>query len=402
MKKTKVLAIVLCLVLVMSAFAACSNGSTGNNSSSGSSSDSTASNSSSTSSDAPEYYKVAYLGPLTGDSSQYGEIQKATMEMIIENTNEAGGINGVEIKCDYYDDKNTPTESTIVANKIIQDEEVIAVFGTFSSTCALAAGPIFQKAGIVFGAPSSSHADVTKIGDHVVRGTNMQEVQQSQFASWAYNTMGARKVGLIYLQNDTGVSVDELFTAAFEELGGEIVSSDAYVANQTKDFSPLVSKAISAGAELIHAFCTYADGASIVKQARTLDFNGPILMHGQTMTDEFIELVGDDYENCYFITSIDLTYPGEKFQAVCKEYLERTGKNFDSHALNMYDCFSKFLDSLEKCGPDPDAIAADMRNYDSYEGLIGNISCVDGNVEKPMVVVEIQDGAFVSSDKQIS
>lgn len=267
MKKTRILAIVLCLVLVMSAFAACSNG--GNTENSQPTGNSTpASNSSEASK--PAYYKVAYEGPLTGDNAQYGEIQSNTMKMIIEETNANGGINGVPLKMDMYDDKNDPKEGAIVAQKIVQDKEVLAVFGTFSSTVALASGPIYQKAGLVFGASSSSHVDVTKIGDHVVRGTNMQEIQQSQFAKWAYNVMGAKKVGLIYLQNDTGVSVNDLFTKAFEGLGGEVVSSDAYIANSTKDFAPLISKAISAGADMIHAFCTYSDGASIVKQARTL------------------------------------------------------------------------------------------------------------------------------------
>lgn len=70
--------------------------------------------------------------------------------------------------------------------------------------------------------------------------------------------------------------------------------------------------------------------------------------------------------------------------------------------LNMYDCFSKFLDTLEEVGPDPDKIAEKMRNYDSYEGLLGNIKCVDGNVEKPMVVVDIQDGKFVAADEQMA
>lgn len=154
---------------------------------------------------------------------------------------------------------------------------------------------------------------------------------------------------------------------------------------------------------MIHAFCTYSDGASIVKQARTLDFDGPILMHGQTMTDEFIDLVGDDSEGCYFITSIDLTYPGEEFQRVIKKYKETYGKNFDSHALNMYDCFNRFVYLLKEIGPDNmDEIAKQMRDYDDYEGLLGNIKCKDGNVEKPMTVVDIQDGKFVAAEKQMA
>ena len=69
-------------------------------------------------------------------------------------------------------------------------------------------------------------------------------------------------------------------------------------------------------------------------------------------------------------------------------------ESINSHVLNMYDGITCFADALTACGPDRAAIAEYMRNC-TVEGLCGTYEVVDGDPDKPMGVVTIQDGQFV-------
>ena len=109
-KMSKVLAIVMCLALVVTAFAACSNGNQGGDSQT---QGNTPSGDSSNTGNKPAYYKCAYLGPMTGESAQYGEVHTRAYQFAIDQINEAGGINGVPIKMDIYDDKNDAKDQTV-------------------------------------------------------------------------------------------------------------------------------------------------------------------------------------------------------------------------------------------------------------------------------------------------
>jgi uncharacterized lipoprotein YehR (DUF1307 family) len=144
-KSLRLFALVMCLALVVTALAACSSGSPSSapNSNSGGSD---SQGGSSTANTAP--LKFAHICPYTGDFSQYGTLQKNALLIAIEEVNENGGINGRQVEFEYYDDKNVATETVSIANKLIGQEDLLAVIGPFSSTCALAVAQIFAKASV--------------------------------------------------------------------------------------------------------------------------------------------------------------------------------------------------------------------------------------------------------------
>lgn len=53
-------------------------------------------------------YKIAYMGPLTGNQMLYGQIHTAALQIRVDEINAEGGINGVPIEVELFDDKTTP------------------------------------------------------------------------------------------------------------------------------------------------------------------------------------------------------------------------------------------------------------------------------------------------------
>ena len=100
---------------------------------------------------------IALSAPLTGTYAEYGQNFKKAMTLGIEWINADGGINGRPIELVIGDSKGDPKESAALAQKFTSDKRIVAELGDFTSTCCLAAQPIYQRAGMVQLSPTSSH-----------------------------------------------------------------------------------------------------------------------------------------------------------------------------------------------------------------------------------------------------
>ena len=146
--------------------------------------------------------KLAVIAPLTGDFAQYGEAYRTAVELTVSQVNAAGGIDGKMLAYDIFDDKNDARESATLAGRIAADDSYIAVVGPFASTCALACAPILQNAGIVEMCPTCTHPDLTATGDYIFRGAITSELEAPIFADVTLNKLDAKRVGIIYTQDD--------------------------------------------------------------------------------------------------------------------------------------------------------------------------------------------------------
>lgn len=95
----KKLVIALCVLAMVFSLVACASSPAANPSQP---SDSSSQNSSPAQSDT--VYKVAYMGPMTGNGAQYGERNKAVYDFAIEEINASGMLDG-KMQIQYFDDQ---------------------------------------------------------------------------------------------------------------------------------------------------------------------------------------------------------------------------------------------------------------------------------------------------------
>ena len=344
-----------------------------------------------------EVYKFAFMAPLTGDSALYGLSMEKATKLRVEMVNEAGGINGAKVVVDYFDDKNDATEAVNIANKIIEDDSYLAVSGPFGSTVAMAVAPIFEEAGIVMFSPTASHQDLTGLGEYIFRGTRTQTIETGEYVRFMYDILGARKVGMIYAQNDWGLSIKEIFEEGFKEKGGEVAIAEPYIVGQTTDFSTLLTKIKAADIDTFFIVAQYDDAAKIIKQAHTLDLEATYVGPSNMMTDEFIDLLGEEAEGIFLMTGF---VPGNTEPA----YVEANeaykamydGEEIDQYGMGAYDTIAMFVDACEEVGADRTAIKDWLYGMEDWEGSSGLYTMTEtGDPLKPCYPMVIKDGQFI-------
>ncbi|MFN3274027.1 MAG: ABC transporter substrate-binding protein [Paracoccus sp. (in: a-proteobacteria)] len=86
----------------------------------------------------------------TGPAAFLGDPQVRTLEMLVEDLNAAGGINGEEITLIHYDDGGDPNKARTFATRLIEDDEVVAIIGGTTTGATMSIMSVAEDAGIPF------------------------------------------------------------------------------------------------------------------------------------------------------------------------------------------------------------------------------------------------------------
>ena len=139
---------------------------------------------------AQDTIKIGFAFPMSGTAAMAGKYSSHGAQ-VLENA--LGGkieINGVEYPIEFvYADTEGSEEKTVnVYQKLIEEEEVVAIVGPDSSKCALAAGPIAQNSGTANVPTFATNTAVTQTGDYIFRACFIDPFQGAVAATYAWES----------------------------------------------------------------------------------------------------------------------------------------------------------------------------------------------------------------------
>lgn len=339
--------------------------------------------------------KVAVVGPMTGDSAQYGEAFKRATELMAKKVNAAGGVNGKNIELQILDDKNDAKEAANVAQKLVANKDVAAVVGHFSSTACLAAAPIYQRGGLIELSPTSSHPDFTKQGTYMFRNINTQATEGPILANFAAKDLNAKKIAVVYVNNDWGITAKDNFIKSVKPLGADITAVEAFIAGQTKDFTPTLTKIKGTNPDLLFIAAMYSETGMITQQLKQINYTVPMLGTSSLNNEQLIKLAGPAVEGLYLTNNFYAGTPDPNVQSFVKEFKEAYKVEPDQFAAVAYDSLGMLVEALKKSGPDRAKLRDELAKIKDYQGVTGKTSFNDNrDVLKDMVIMQIKDGKF--------
>ncbi|MFH1144540.1 MAG: branched-chain amino acid ABC transporter substrate-binding protein, partial [Candidatus Eisenbacteria bacterium] len=107
--------------------------------------------------------KIGLQGPMTGDYAYEGKGFERAVRLLADQVNASGGILGRQVRLLVEDDAGDPTQSALVAQRLV-DEGAIAVIGAYNSTATEPASEIYNEAGVLQITPSSTAVRLTQKG----------------------------------------------------------------------------------------------------------------------------------------------------------------------------------------------------------------------------------------------
>ena len=302
------------------------------------------------------------------------------------------------IQIDYFDDKSTPKEASNIAQKVTSDSKYIAEIGSYNSTCVLAGAPIYQEAGMVQMAPTAGHPDITKANDHLFRLQNSNDVEYTWLANVAVNKIGAKKIAIVHLENDSGIVLSQILNEQIPKLGGEVVLTESYIQGQVSDFSSILTKLKAAQPELIICVTSYNEMGTMLQQAKQIDLgNVKWVSSGMIYSDDFLKLAGDAGEGVYSMTIFFADNPDDTIANFTKKYRELyNNENPNYFATNAYEALALIESALKNGANDRESLYKELLKIKEWNGETGYATFDDDRmVNRDMTVIKVENGKWV-------
>lgn len=358
---------------------------------------------------AEDVIKIGVFEPQTGENGG-GGIQELQGIRYANEIRPTVTIDGTEytVELDEVDNKSDKTEAVTAAQKLVADG-VTAVVGTYGSSCAIAAGPIFAEAKIPAMGASCTNPQVTTGCEYYFRVCFLEPFQGQVMAQYAFDE-GYTKVATIeQLGDDYSTGLAAFFKNSFTALGGEIVTEQQFQTNQS-DFKAVLTEVKASGAEAIFSPSSITVAPLLIRQAKELGIEAQFMAGDTWYNTTIIDNAGAENAegmvcSTFFDEADDSNQVAVDFVTGYKEWLnaddariERNGGN-DSVVGNTalaFDAYNVILDAIEAAqSTDGEAIKAALETIQS-EGVTGHIEFDEtGDAKKDTAYIDIvKDGAF--------
>jgi len=341
-----------------------------------------------------EWRVGVYLG-LSGPDAQFGIQTREGIELAVDEVNAAGGVKGKKIKLLVEDDKGNPTEANNKVLQLIDRDKVIAILGEVASSRSKPGGIVANSKKIPMITPSSTNADVTKVGPFVFRVCFIDDVQGLAGARFVVNTLQKKKVAMIYATDDLYSSgLANEFEKELKVLGGEIVIKKGFLKTET-NFTTYVNEIKDAKPDIIYAPVYYDVMAPLAKQAKAAGVSGEMFVGGDGWDGMAAEDLGN-MEGAYFTNHYAPDVPWANAQAFRKKYTDRFKHDPTGMSAMGFDAAGVLVDAFKRAKQDtPQGVRDAIAETKGFGGATGTISInAERNAEKDVVIVQIKDKQY--------
>ena len=280
---------------------------------------------------AKDTIKIGLQGPMTGDYAYEGKGFQNALNMLVEQVNAAGGINGKQVELIVEDDAGDPTQSALVAQRLV-DAKVVAVIGAYNSTATEPASEIYNEAGILHITPSSTAVRLTTKGfPRFFRVCFLDDRQGLFAAKFMQEVLGAKNVGILHDNSTYAQGLAEETKHYAETLGLTVGFYDA-INPDDQDFTPILTKIGAANLDAVYFTGYHSQAGLLLKQSAELGLTVKWVGGNAANNPVMVEIAGIKNAEGVFVTTEplpkDLNYPeAQKFVA---DYKAKYGEEPDS------------------------------------------------------------------------
>ncbi|GGE34514.1 ABC transporter substrate-binding protein [Agaricicola taiwanensis] len=328
---------------------------------------------------AQEELKIGVLVTLSGAGATWGNAMKGAAELAAEDVNKAGGLDvggkKYKIRLISYDDQFKSSEAITAMNRLIAEDKVKIVMGPMGSAPAVALAPITSQAKVITitmaFTPKAMNAD-TPYAFRPVLPTGIFAKPQ---ADWVVKKLGVTKIAGLFPNDETGQAIFKDNEIAYEAVGAKFVAKEVFERERT-DFTPLLIRIMSTDAEAIELDGNSPQTAGlIVKQARELGWDKPIIRTGGDATADILSVAGKEAaEGVYVHQPLNLGMPETK--AFVDRWKETYKTEINGFTPFFYVNMHMLFEGMKKAGTvdDTDKILEATLALKDFPSVLGPVN----------------------------
>jgi branched-chain amino acid transport system substrate-binding protein len=299
---------------------------------------------------AQEVIKVGIILPLTGEKAKFGEIEKNSFVMALNEINKAGGVKGKKIELLFEDDTGKPDIARSAVEKLVSKDNVVMLGGGYGSSETYSIAGVAQQKKVPFLINTGSADKITEQKWNFVFRLNPPASEYSEAAESFFKDVAKPKNAAILFENSLfGTSSSKEVEKSLKELGIQVLLNEGYE-HGAVDFKPLLIKVKNGNPDLVYMISYVMDASLIMRQSMELDINPKLFVGGGAgfTLPEFYQNAGKAAEGVF---SADLWIPSLPYPGAMdyyKNYKKTYGKETEYHGAEAYAAMQVIADVLKR------------------------------------------------------
>jgi branched-chain amino acid transport system substrate-binding protein len=322
------------------------------------------------------------------------------LDLAATEINSAGGVLGRRLVIHRFDDHGTIDDGRLVAQRIASDPSVVAVIGHLQSHISLSAAAIYDEAGLVMFAPTTTDPELTERGyTRVFRGTFTHTTVGRQMAAYAAGR-GYRRVSVFYVRDAYGRGLANAFESEAGRLSLEIVDRQAYDASDSvnaRTFQTALQASQALGIDAIFLAGEVPAAGEFIAVARRMGIEVPIIGGDGLSSESLFRTAGSAAEGAVVASMFHADEPRAEVQHFSEDFQRRYGIAPDAAAALGTDAVRVLADAIVRAGsPDPAAIARALHGGAGFQGVTARFKFDStGNlIQRDIVPLIVKHGQF--------
>ncbi|MDR0552136.1 MAG: ABC transporter substrate-binding protein [Spirochaetaceae bacterium] len=351
---------------------------------------------------AADVIKIGVFEPLTGGNAAGGAMEVEGIRLANE-LNPSVTIDGKVYKVELViaDNKSEKVDAANAVERLITNDKVTVILGSWGSSLAMAGGEVAKDAKIPVIGLSCTNPLVTAGNDFYFRVCFIDPFQGRVMANYAAGDLNAKTAVIVQeVSNDYSVGLAKFFKDTFTGLTGDPNSVLATVNYNSgdQDFSAQLTTIKGLNADVIFAPGNYTESALVISQARQQGITAPFIGGDTWETPEFVDVGKVNVEGTVFSTFFASEYATSAVAAVfLSEYKKKYNKEPAAVTALGFDGYLVALDAITRANStDPVKIRDAIAQTAGFVGATGTTTLdSNGDATKGAYLKTVQNGKFV-------
>lgn len=318
--------------------------------------------------------KIGEVETLTGSEAQYGTAIHRGIRLALDEVNSKGGVNGKKIILITLDDQGKSEEAAIATTKLITQHKVDAIVGAVTSSRSMAMAPIANRYQIPMLSPTATNPGVTQLGKGIFRTCFIDEFQGSVMAKFAVENLKAKSAAVIRdVKSDYSIGLANVFISVFKKGGGAVLEQS--FSSGDVDYKAQLTAIRAQKPQVIFVPAYYSDAALILRQARELGIQVPILGTDGFDSPKLIEIARSAADNAYFSSHFSSEDKSFHIQKFISKFESTYGIQPDGISALGYDTAGILIEAFKRVEKKShENIRDKIAETENYEGVTGRIT----------------------------
>lgn len=347
--------------------------------------------------------KIGAVLDITGAGASLGVPERQTLEMLTEQVNAAGGINGRKIKLLVEDNQSTEDGAAKAVSKLVSTEKVDLILGASRTGPSLAMRPIAEQAKI----PMVSLAANQKIVDGsewVFKTAQNDRVVLEKLVD-DMSAKGYHKVALARDASGFGEGVAEMLDELGKAAGIEVTTVEKFAPDAT-DFTAQMVKVRDAKPDAVLIWGIPPAAAIAQKAYHQLGLTAPVYQSHGIGNQVFLDTAADSANGLLaplgrMLVADQLPQDDPQKDVVTKfinDFTAKYGQGPSTFAGHAYDGFWVSVNAMKQVGTDKAKLRDAIEATKDWPGVSGVFTMTpedhSGLTKDALVMVEVKDGTW--------